>query len=128
MYCKNCGSQIAEGTRYCPHCGFMQDNTQPSCQYQQSPYQQPVNDDSGSVGWGILGFFFPIVGLILFLVWRHDKPKSAKSAGIGALIGGILEAIPVLIILIFFIIALSLAPDISDGYYFLYNAFIGLGF
>ena len=26
------------------------------------------------------------VGLILFLVWRDNKPKNAKAAGIGALI------------------------------------------
>ena len=44
--------------------------------YQQPPYQQtapppnyaPPVVDSGSFGWAVLGFFFPIVGLILFLV------------------------------------------------------------
>ena len=49
------------------------------------PVQQPVND-SGSIGWGILGFIIPIVGLVLFLVWKNTKPKCAKVAGIGALI------------------------------------------
>lgn len=64
---------------------------QPGAQpYQQpqfaAPAAQPVND-SGSIGWGVLGFFIPLVGLILFLVWRTSKPQSAKVAGIGALIG-----------------------------------------
>ena len=71
---------------------------QPGAQqtYQQ-PYQQPqpaqfapaqaAPVDSGSIGWGVLGFFFPIVGLILFLVWKTNKPNSAKVAGIGAIIG-----------------------------------------
>ena len=31
-------------------------------------------------------FCIPLVGLILFLVWRDNKPKNAKAAGIGALI------------------------------------------
>lgn len=62
----------------------------------QQPYgQQPqfaapasqVAYDSGSIGWGVLGFFFPLVGLILFLVWRNTRPQSSKVAGIGALIG-----------------------------------------
>jgi hypothetical protein len=44
-------------------------------------------DDKGSVGFGILSFFIPLVGLILFLVWHKEKPRKAKSAGIGALIG-----------------------------------------
>lgn len=36
--------------------------------------------------WGILGFFVPIVGLILFFVWKKDKPKRAKAAIIGFVI------------------------------------------
>ena len=68
--------------------------------YQQQGYQQPYNQqqyaygqqaaapaDSGSIGWAILGFFIPLVGLILFLVWKNTKPKCAKMAGIGALVG-----------------------------------------
>lgn len=43
--------------------------------------------DNGSFGWAILGFFIPLVGLILFLVWRKETPKNANSAGIGALVG-----------------------------------------
>ena len=54
-----------------------------SSQPRNQPY--PAEYDSGSVGWAILGFLIPVVGLILFLVWYHDKPKSAKMAGIGAL-------------------------------------------
>ena len=69
-------------------------------QYGQQPYEQPQQvyatpvqpvQDSGSIGWGVLGFFFPIVGLILFLVWKSTKPNCAKVAGIGALIGFILS-------------------------------------
>ena len=28
----------------------------------------------------------PIAGLILFLVWKDTKPRTAKAAGIGALV------------------------------------------
>ena len=42
--------------------------------------------DTGSAGWGILGFCFPIVGIILYLVWQNDQPLNAKSALNGALI------------------------------------------
>jgi len=43
--------------------------------------------EGSKFGWGVLGFFFPLVGLILFLVWMKDKKKASKAAGIGALIG-----------------------------------------
>ena len=46
-----------------------------------------VEETNPSMGWGILGALIPIVGLILFLVWNNTKPKSAKYAGIGGLIG-----------------------------------------
>ena len=56
--------------------------------YSGTDYQP--SEDSGSAGWGFLGCCFPLVGLILFLVWKDNKPRSAKSAGIGALIGIVL--------------------------------------
>jgi len=52
------------------------------------PASQPV--DSGSIGWAILGFFIPIVGIILFFVWQKQKPQSAKMAIIGAAVSIIL--------------------------------------
>ena len=49
--------------------------------------------DNGSFGWAVLGFCFPIVGLVLYLVWKSNKPISAKKAGIGALVGFCLNLI-----------------------------------
>lgn len=60
---------------------------QPYQQAYQQPYQQaPAVEDSGSIGWAILGFIIPIVGIVLYFVWRTTKPKCAKMAGIGALV------------------------------------------
>lgn len=47
-------------------------------------------NDKGGFLWGLLGFCIPIVGLILFLVWKGTKPNSAKAAGIGALVSVVL--------------------------------------
>ena len=72
-YCKNCGAQVDDRTIICPFCGANQNTS-------------PAVVDNGGIGWGILGFCIPIVGLVLFLVWKDQKPKTAKAAGIGALI------------------------------------------
>lgn len=66
--------------------------------YNNSSYQQGM-EDQGNFGWAVLGFFFPIVGLILFLCWQNTKKKSAKQAGIGALVGFLLKTIMVPIII-----------------------------
>ena len=72
-YCKNCGAQVDDRTIICPFCGANQNTS-------------PAVVDNGGIGWGILGFCIPIVGLVLFLLWKDQKPKTAKAAGIGALI------------------------------------------
>ena len=72
-YCKNCGAQIADQTAVCTSCGTAQTTA-------------PAVVDKGGFGWGALGCCIPIVGLILFLVWKDTKPKTAKAAGIGALV------------------------------------------
>lgn len=60
--------------------------------------------DSGSVGWGILGFFIPIVGIILYFCWIKTSPRSANSAGAGALIAivlGILASLVIVVLTLF---------------------------
>lgn len=82
--------------------------------------QAPVQNEGSGFGYGCLGFFFPLVGLILFLVWRNEHPRRAKSAGIGALISVILTfAIPFLVF--FFAMFVSIAScgeAYEDPYYY----------
>ncbi len=109
MYCRNCGEPLNDNDRVCPACGtpvekaapaggdqgapksgpqtysYQEGTTQQTYNYQGSSYQS--SEDSGSIGWGFLGCCIPLVGLILFLVWKDTKPLSAKKAGIGAIIG-----------------------------------------
>lgn len=89
-------------------------------QYAQQPYTQPqfatqpqymapAPIDSGSFGWAVLGFFFPLVGLILFLVWKDSKPLSGKKAGIGALVGVISEVVLAIVSIALFMMMLEIA-------------------
>ena len=57
--------------------------------YRPDTQQRPLEE--GSYWWGILGFFIPLAGLILFLVWRTSLPKSSTGAGIGALVAVIIR-------------------------------------
>jgi drug/metabolite transporter (DMT)-like permease len=74
MYCQKCGSKIESGSSFCTECGNQINNI-----------EHKVNSES-SFGWGVLGFFVPIAGLILYLTWNKNRPEDAKAAGIGALI------------------------------------------
>lgn len=56
-------------------------------------YNIPAEEDKASVGWCILSFIVPLVGLVLFLTYKDKRPKHAKACGIAALIGFILSTI-----------------------------------
>ncbi len=43
-------------------------------------------EDKGGILWGVVGFLIPIVGIVLYFVWKSTKPKTAKVALMGALI------------------------------------------
>lgn len=86
-YCKNCGQVIDDAAVICPHCGVSQSDTPPVV-------------DNGGFGWGLLGCCIPIVGLVLFLVWKDTKPKTAKAAGIGALVSVCIAVVYYLVIVV----------------------------
>lgn len=89
-------------------------NTSPNVQTQ--PVQsvqvvpQPTEQDSGSFGWAVLGFFIPIAGLILYLVWRTEKPLSARRAGIGALVSVIVGAVFTVLLIVVEVVILAHTP------------------
>lgn len=91
-YCKNCGKEIDDNAVVCVSCGSSQQTT-------------PQVVDNGGFGWGLLGCCIPIAGLILFLVWKDTKPKTAKSAGVGALVSVIAS---VVFYIIYFVIIVGL--------------------
>ena len=85
-FCRNCGAQIDDQAVVCPRCGVAQGAGMST-------------SDNGGFLWGLLGCCIPLVGLILFLVWKDTKPKTSKAAGIGALVG-------VLSIVVWYIVAI----------------------
>ena len=76
-YCRKCGALIDDYAAVCPKCGTPQNG---------GPNNPPPAADNGGFLWGLLGCCIPIAGLILFLVWKDTKPRTAKAAGIGALV------------------------------------------
>lgn len=56
--------------------------------------------DNGGFLWGLLGCCIPVVGLILFLIWKDQKPLTAKAAGIGALVGVIISVVSYILLMV----------------------------
>lgn len=109
MFCRNCGAELQNGV--CPACGCREPSApaepaapqgaepnpagQPAPGYvppaaQPYAYAQgavPPAEDKKSAGLNVLSFFFPLVGLILYLTTKSEKPVRAKSMGKSALAG-----------------------------------------
>lgn len=100
-YCKNCGKEIDDNAEICIHCGVRQKEATPAVV------------DNGGFGWGLLGCCIPVVGLILFLVWKDSKPKTAKAAGIGALVG-----VGIIVVWYILIFAIGLGAATTSTYYY----------
>lgn len=98
MFCSKCGAKLLEGSEFCSECGNSLKETR----------KNEVKESSGSsFAWGILGFFVPVAGLILYLVWKQERPSDAKSAGIGALTWLIMYIVLIIIVFVFAFLAAS---------------------
>lgn len=115
-YCTKCGTQVAEGVKFCTSCGTpmgVAQQPQPQPQQYQQPYQQPpygqpypqqaYTEEPISTGSYMLMFLLlmiPIVNLLCLIVWAcggsNKKNKVNLSRAmlfwmlIGAVIGGII--------------------------------------
>lgn len=81
MFCKHCGKRLDDNAAVCPHCDV------PTGVQGKIPHPS----DRPEFGYAAIGFFIPLVGLILYLVWKAEYPLKAKSCGKGALISVIVE-------------------------------------
>lgn len=99
MYCMNCGAKCSEQAQFCVHCGQRLTDAGASDGNESKEHISATLrtgaeiKDAPSFGYRALGFFLPVVGLVLYLVWREQTPLRAKSAGKGALWGAIVLAI-----------------------------------
>lgn len=67
MFCKNCGQEIDDNADVCVHCGVA------------TGKKGSVSTlDNPSHIAGVASCCFPIVGLILYFMWKDEKPQSAS--------------------------------------------------
>ena len=81
MYCNKCGSPVNDSDEFCRKCGVRLKAES------AKPIAPPVEEDA-SIGWGVLGFFFPVIGMALCLFWRdeHDLNTSGTALSVSAVL------------------------------------------
>lgn len=67
MYCTNCGEKVSEKADVCIHCGVR--------------IKKSLEEDHPNWVVNIITLcFVPLVGLVMYFVWKDEKPNAAKSA------------------------------------------------
>ena len=69
MFCSKCGKENSDAAEFCASCG------------EKLKSQPGSGSQDANIGpLGIVLFCIPIVGAILYFVWKDEKPEKAKKA------------------------------------------------
>lgn len=99
-YCPNCQLELNKGVSTCPECGFEfvpEKNDEPANVVKKVEKYDPVP----AFIWSVLGFILPPVGLILYLVFRKERPTRAENLKDSSVMGLIIWALLFLFFLFF---------------------------
>lgn len=69
-YCTHCGAELEDGAAVCPRCGA-------ACR--EISGVPPMLEDRSEAGLNVLSFLAPLVGLILYLIYRGSMPCRARG-------------------------------------------------
>jgi uncharacterized membrane protein YvbJ len=80
MYCSSCGDQILPDAVFCPKCGVSNKKVDATNVV-----------DKNSIGYNILSFIIPIVGLVLYFMFKKETPIKAKGVLTWGIIGFVIN-------------------------------------
>ncbi len=108
-YCTKCGQELVDEAVVCTRCGCA-----------VAPERRTEATDAPHMGFAVLSFFIPLVGLILYLFFKDCYPLRARSCGKGAIIGFVTE---VVLTILYVVVVVALVGSIftsigSYGYYY----------
>lgn len=103
--CPSCNKFSPNDSKFCTSCGNNITST--------SIY---VADDQPNFGYALLGFLAPIVGFVLYFLWKDQTPNQAKSWLKGAITSVIFSVVLVLLYILFFIIVFIIASNSGQNF------------
>jgi RNA polymerase subunit RPABC4/transcription elongation factor Spt4 len=102
VFCRECGRSINERAVICPYCG---------CETHIDKFSKDgkIKKETGIIGWFVLSFCLPVVGfviggllwsiilcligIILGLIWKENKPYTSKACFKGSISGLIVSIV-----------------------------------
>lgn len=113
MTCNSCGGLNVRRADFCLHCGnalkksAQREKTQryydrkPDEEFShievRSEEEAPRSEDRGGCGILVASFLFPLLGIVLTILWAKEKPRSSRAALIGTVLAIIIIAFLILL-------------------------------
>lgn len=119
MYCRQCGSQIADDTPQCPYCGCTFDHnhqaTNTNTTTNTSANAQGADEPKTVIGV-IMSIFLGVIGIVIGLLMFPEGTVSRKTFIKGWLIAFIVQTVlGVLLGIIVFAIAFGTSMDMAES-------------
>ncbi|MBQ7363015.1 MAG: zinc ribbon domain-containing protein [Clostridia bacterium] len=115
--CKYCGAEIIDEALFCPNCGANQSLNEEKKAESAAPEVKPsaytAQSNEKFTGWTVLGFFFPLIALICYFVWKDTEPSKALAIGKGGLMSVSLSS-PI-IALVIYLVMKEQYPDVAKA-------------
>lgn len=101
-FCPNCQKEVSRKTEVCEDCGF-----EFAPEKEQEASNKVINiekyDPVPVFLWTVLSFLFPIVGVILFFVFKKNRSVRAEACKDGFIIGAIVWTLVIMFLLFFMV-------------------------
>lgn len=102
-YCVNCGKEVDENQMFCANCGAKITNYSNGYYTKREEYNKQQFETTGEkIGYGILAFLIPLVGFILYFVFKSSKPVTSKICLYVSLISFVLNLLSTILMFVFF--------------------------
>lgn len=102
MFCRKCGSNLPDGTNFCPNCGAQTNEPTPVQQPSITPNVTDRSNPIAIVGF-VLSFFVTLAGLICSIIGYNKAKNEGRDNG-GLALAGIIISIVSMVISFFAVV------------------------
>lgn len=86
-FCSNCGTQLEDGVSFCSNCGTPTNSSERQSFRTNNSFNYDKESEGAPTWLKIVSFLFPIIGFVLYFVYKSENKKKASDCAKFAWIG-----------------------------------------
>ena len=114
MFCKNCGEYIRENSLYCKRCKSLLLFSRRKNLDKELSDEYYSEKDRNSIGADVISFIMPLIGIILFFIYKDTLPRKSRSIAESLILGCIVWAALIVMFNIFQWSNIEFLTDVQD--------------